>query len=74
MTFSVGYQLAGPDEQPFSEIVAEFRPHIAEVYFPWLGMVRANHHLRPSLPHLQLLRTDAGACAGGPQQERVAEP
>ena len=38
MNFSVGYQLAGPEEQPFSTIVEEFREHIAEVYFPWLGM------------------------------------
>ena len=38
MKFSVGYQLAEPLEQPFSEIVAEYREHIVEVYFPWLGM------------------------------------
>jgi len=38
MKFSVGYQLADPVEQPFAEVVAEFLPHIAEVYFPWLGL------------------------------------
>lgn len=38
MKFSVGYQLAEPGDQPFSEIVAEYGEHIAEVYFPWLGM------------------------------------
>jgi len=38
MKFSIGYQLPDPDEEPFSEIVSEFREHIAEVYFPWLAV------------------------------------
>ena len=36
--FAVGYQLAEDGEQPFSELVAEYREHIAEVYFPWTDM------------------------------------
>jgi hypothetical protein len=35
--FSVGYQLAPPDEPSFVDLVEEFRPHIAEVYLPWLA-------------------------------------
>lgn len=38
MKFSVGYQLVEPGDQLFSELVAESREHIAELYFPWLGM------------------------------------
>jgi len=33
--FAVGYQLAAPDEAPFSDLVARYREHLAEVYFPW---------------------------------------
>jgi len=33
MKFSIGYQLAGDDEESFAGIVAEFREHVAEVYF-----------------------------------------
>jgi len=37
MRFAVGYQL--PDEigESFAEIVRDYREHIAEVYFPWVG-------------------------------------
>ena len=38
MRYAVGYQLAGPDEPPFSALVREFRDHIEEVYFPWLDL------------------------------------
>ena len=38
MKFAVGYQLPEEGEEPFAEIVKDFRPHIAEVYFPWLDM------------------------------------
>ncbi len=38
MQFAVGYQLAQEDEVPFSQLLAPFRPHIREVYFPWLDM------------------------------------
>ena len=38
MQFAVGYQLAETEEEPFSDIVRDFRQHIAEVYFPWLDM------------------------------------
>jgi collagenase-like PrtC family protease len=38
MRFAVGYQLAEPDEEPFVEIVRDFLPHVAEVYFPWADM------------------------------------
>lgn len=37
MQFAVGYQLAEPDEESFVAIVREFRAHVAEVYFPWIG-------------------------------------
>lgn len=35
MVFAVGYQLAGPDERPFSDLIARYREHVGEVYFPW---------------------------------------
>ncbi|OPZ84822.1 MAG: hypothetical protein BWY76_01689 [bacterium ADurb.Bin429] len=36
MQFAVGYQLCeGDGEEPFLDIVREYRSHIAEVYFPW---------------------------------------
>ena len=38
MKFAVGYQLPEEDEEPLTEIVAEFREQIEEVYFPWLDM------------------------------------
>jgi len=38
MNFAVGYQLPDPDEEPFPQIVADFRGRIEEVYFPWLDM------------------------------------
>ncbi|HAU37581.1 MAG TPA: hypothetical protein DCX07_07660 [Phycisphaerales bacterium] len=37
MKFSVGYQLAETGEESFVEIVREFREHVAEVYFAWVG-------------------------------------
>ncbi|MBN1807711.1 MAG: hypothetical protein JW909_01500 [Planctomycetes bacterium] len=36
MKFAVGYQLAEPGDEPFADIVADYRDHVAEVYFPWL--------------------------------------
>jgi collagenase-like PrtC family protease len=36
--FAVGYQLAEPGEPSFVDIVADYREHIAEVYFPWGAM------------------------------------
>ena len=38
MKFAVGYQLSEPDEEPFIDIVRDFRESIDEVYFPWLDM------------------------------------
>ena len=38
MKFAIGYQLPGEDEEPFVEIVRDYREHIAEVYFPWADM------------------------------------
>lgn len=35
MRFAVGYQLADPDEAPFSTLVQRYRDQIGEVYFPW---------------------------------------
>lgn len=36
MRFAVGCQLVEPDEEPFVDIVRDYLPHVAEVYFPWL--------------------------------------
>lgn len=38
MKFAVGYQLADPGEPAFSELLAEYRDGIGEVYFPWDDM------------------------------------
>lgn len=38
MRFAVGYQLAEEGELLFCELVARYREHIAEVYFPWGAM------------------------------------
>lgn len=38
MKFAVGYQLSEEDEEPFVDIVRDFRDNIEEVYFPWLSM------------------------------------
>jgi collagenase-like PrtC family protease len=38
MRFAVGYQMSEPGDEPFSQLVARYREHIAEVYFPWGAM------------------------------------
>ena len=38
MKFAVGYQLSEEDEEPFVDIIRDFRDHIEEVYFPWPDM------------------------------------
>ncbi len=38
MKFSIGYQLPEPDQQPFADLVADYRQQVEEVYFPWVGM------------------------------------
>lgn len=38
MRFAVGYQMAEDGEEPFLDLVSDYRAHVAEVYFPWLGM------------------------------------
>ena len=38
MKFAVGYQLAEEGEESFVDIVRDYQGHVAEVYFPWLGM------------------------------------
>jgi collagenase-like PrtC family protease len=38
MRFAVGYQLAEEGDESFLDIVRDYRQHVAEVYFPWLGM------------------------------------
>ena len=35
---AVGYQLPDEDEPPFADLIADYREHIAELYFPWLNM------------------------------------
>lgn len=37
MRFAVGYQLAEPGEESFVDIVRDYREHVSEVYFPWIG-------------------------------------
>lgn len=37
MKFAIGYQLAGPDEESFVDLLAPWREHLAEVYFAWPG-------------------------------------
>ena len=46
MKFAVGYQHI-EDGEPFSAIVADYRAHIGEVYFPWAGQASG----RPPLGH-----------------------
>ena len=38
MKFAVGYQLPEEDEEPFVDIVRDYREHILEVYFPWTDL------------------------------------
>ncbi|MGD9495582.1 MAG: hypothetical protein AB7Y46_04630 [Armatimonadota bacterium] len=38
MKFAVGYQLLGDEDEPLVEVIADYTPHIAEVYFPWADM------------------------------------
>ncbi|OQW96986.1 MAG: hypothetical protein BWK74_07310 [Desulfobacteraceae bacterium A6] len=38
MKFALGYQLPEEGEEPFVEIVKDFRESVEEVYFPWLDM------------------------------------
>ncbi len=35
MKFSVGFQLNDVGEEPFSQVVADYRDHISEVFFSW---------------------------------------
>ncbi len=37
MKFAVGYQ-QHPGVEPFARVVAKYREHIDEVYFPWIGV------------------------------------
>ena len=38
MKFAIGYQLADEGEEPFADLVRDYRDHVAEVYFPWLHL------------------------------------
>ena len=38
MRFAVGYQMAEEGEEPFSALLSDYQGHIAELFFPWLGM------------------------------------
>jgi len=38
MKFAVGYQLSDYDEEPFADIVEDYKEHIEEVYFPWMDL------------------------------------
>jgi collagenase-like PrtC family protease len=35
--FSIGYQLFDEGEDAFPALVRDYQPHIAEVYYPWVG-------------------------------------
>jgi len=35
MKFAVGYQLSGEGEEPFINVVGDFKEYVEEVYFPW---------------------------------------
>jgi len=35
MKFAVGFQLYEKGEEPFSQLVEAYRPHISELFFPW---------------------------------------
>ncbi len=37
MNFAVGYQSTESDEENFVDLVADYREHIDEIYFPWFG-------------------------------------
>lgn len=37
MQLAIGYQLAGEGQESILELVSDYRPHIGEVYFPWVG-------------------------------------
>ncbi len=38
MQFAVGYQLPNDEGEPLLDIIADYRDHVAEVYFPWADM------------------------------------
>ncbi len=38
MHYAVGYQFSDPDEEPFLEVVKDYRDAVGEVYFAWLDM------------------------------------
>ena len=37
MRFTVGYRMPDEGDPSFVEMLADYRQHIAEVYFPWAG-------------------------------------
>jgi collagenase-like PrtC family protease len=37
MKFAVGYQQSEADEESFVGIIKDYREHLAEIYFPWVG-------------------------------------
>ncbi|MFH0939255.1 MAG: hypothetical protein V1899_08240 [Planctomycetota bacterium] len=39
MKFALGYQLAEREAGSFLDLLRDYRPHIAEVYFPWVGAI-----------------------------------
>lgn len=61
MKFSVGYQLSNRGQEPFPDVLLDFKERIAEVYFAWVGMASGraalgidrngvvNHSLRKQL-------------------------
>jgi len=38
MKFAIGYQLPDEGEQPFADVIRDFKEYIEEVYFSWLDM------------------------------------
>ena len=53
MKFSVGYQLRDEGQLPFSEIVAQYRDHIGEVYFAWGDLPTGRDPLSDRLEQVQ---------------------
>jgi hypothetical protein len=37
MRFAIGYQLPEEGDESFAALVQHYQPHIAEVYYPWVG-------------------------------------
>jgi hypothetical protein len=48
MKFAVGYQILEDRSESFVDVVRDYREHISEVYFPWVGMASGRAALNVS--------------------------